>query len=84
MGSVRTSILGRPRPLPPDRRAHPGYTLDCEEPAKPQEAGRTTVVLHSDGHVAHEFAQLFGYTVERLAHHHLELLGINIDHAASV
>src|SRR5450631_2654189 len=51
---------------------------------EPQEAGRATVVLHSDGHVAHEFAQLFGYTVERLAHHHLESLGINFDHAASV
>jgi hypothetical protein len=37
-----------------------------------------------DGHVAHEFAQLSGYTVERLAHHHLESLGINFDHAASV
>src|SRR5450759_1275567 len=51
---------------------------------EPQEAGRATVVLHSDGHVAHEFAQLCGYTVERLAHHHLESLGINFDHAASV
>ncbi len=34
--SVRTSILGRPRPLPDDRRADPGqilgYTLICEEP----------------------------------------------------
>ena len=36
MGSVRTSILRRPRPLPPHRRAdHPevsSYTLDWEEP----------------------------------------------------
>src|SRR5450631_3032693 len=48
---------------------------------EPQEAGRATVVLHSDGHVAHEFAQLCGYTVERLAHHHLETLGINFDDA---
>ncbi len=38
MGSVRTSILRRPRPLPPHRRAdHPevsSYTLDWEEPHK--------------------------------------------------
>jgi hypothetical protein len=40
MGSVRTSILGRPRPLPGHRRADrrsrlrhmPDYTLNCEEP----------------------------------------------------
>src|SRR4051794_25057579 len=32
MGSVRTSILGRPRPLSRDRRASPAYTLNCEEP----------------------------------------------------
>jgi len=40
MGSVRTSILGRPRPLPGPRRAdhgcpgrrHTPYTLNCEEP----------------------------------------------------
>ena len=45
---------------------------------------RATVVFHSDGHVAHEFAQLCGYAVERVAHHHVESLGINFDHAASV
>jgi hypothetical protein len=37
MGGVGTSILGRPRHLPRDRRAshHPtsDYTLNCEEPA---------------------------------------------------
>ena len=32
MGSVRTSILGRPRPLPRHRRAQRLYTLNCEEP----------------------------------------------------
>jgi hypothetical protein len=36
MGGVGTSILGRPRHLPRDRRAshHPtsDYTLNCEEP----------------------------------------------------
>jgi hypothetical protein len=32
MGSVRTPILGRPRPLSGDRRAAPCYTLNCEEP----------------------------------------------------
>ena len=31
MGSVGTSILGGPRRLPGQRRAHP-YTLNCEEP----------------------------------------------------
>jgi len=33
MGSVRTSILGRPRPLPGHRHADRRYTLNCEEPA---------------------------------------------------
>ena len=32
MGGVRTSIIGRPRPLPRHRRAHPPYTLNCDEP----------------------------------------------------
>ena len=32
MGSVRTPILGRPRPLPDRRRAVDLYTLNCEEP----------------------------------------------------
>jgi hypothetical protein len=32
MGSVRTSILGRPRRLPRQRRANRLYTLNCEEP----------------------------------------------------
>ena len=32
MGSARTPIIGGPRPLPRDRRAHPDYTLNCEEP----------------------------------------------------
>lgn len=32
MGSVRTSILGTPRPLPPHRRAHPTYTLIWDDP----------------------------------------------------
>ena len=33
MGGMRTSIIGRPRPLPRDRRADHHYTLDCEEPS---------------------------------------------------
>jgi putative transposase len=32
MGGVRTPIIGRPRPLPGDRRADPRCTLNCEEP----------------------------------------------------
>jgi len=32
MGGVRTSIFGRPRRLPQDRRAEGTYTLICEEP----------------------------------------------------
>jgi len=35
MGSVRTSIIGGPRPSPPHRRANPRYTLECEEPQNP-------------------------------------------------
>ncbi|WDF35235.1 hypothetical protein PTW37_17700 (plasmid) [Arthrobacter agilis] len=29
---MRTSIIGRPRHLSRDRRAHPAYTLNCDEP----------------------------------------------------
>jgi hypothetical protein len=32
LGSLRTPIIGRPRPLPGRRRADRRYTLDCEEP----------------------------------------------------
>jgi hypothetical protein len=32
MGGVGTSILGRPRPSSPERRATCDYTLNCEEP----------------------------------------------------
>jgi len=32
IGSVRTPIIGRPRPLPHDRHATPDYTLNCDEP----------------------------------------------------
>lgn len=32
MAGVGTSILGRPRPLPGHQRAHPNYTVNCEEP----------------------------------------------------
>ena len=32
MGGVGTSIFGRPRRLPRDRRADQRYTLNCEEP----------------------------------------------------
>ena len=42
MVSVRTSIIGRPRCLSPDRRAHTAidrYTLICEEPANPANSG---------------------------------------------
>lgn len=34
--SVGTSILGGPRPLSSHRRPTPGYTLNCEEPLKPE------------------------------------------------
>ena len=34
MDSVRTSIIGRPRPSTRQRRATACYTLDCEEPVK--------------------------------------------------
>jgi hypothetical protein len=32
LGGVRTPIIGRPRPLPRQRRADHLYTLNCEEP----------------------------------------------------
>jgi len=32
VGSVRTPIIGRPRPLPGHRHANPRYTLNCGEP----------------------------------------------------
>jgi hypothetical protein len=32
MGGVGPPIIGRPRPLPGQRRADPDYTLNCEEP----------------------------------------------------
>jgi hypothetical protein len=32
MSGVGTFIIGRPRPLPSDRRAHHRYTLNCDEP----------------------------------------------------
>ena len=32
MGGVGTPIIGRPRPLPRQRRADHPYTLNCEEP----------------------------------------------------
>ncbi|TDO56678.1 hypothetical protein EV651_11265 [Kribbella sp. VKM Ac-2571] len=35
MRRVGTFIFGRPRPLPRQRRAHPLYTLNCEEPLCP-------------------------------------------------
>ena len=35
MGSVRTPIIGRPRPLSGHRRAASYYTLNCEEPVFP-------------------------------------------------
>ena len=35
MGGVRTSILGRPRPLPSDRRADHRYTLNVMSPQSP-------------------------------------------------
>jgi len=36
IGSVRTPLIGRPRPLPSNRHAHHHYTLDCEEPESQQ------------------------------------------------
>ena len=45
MGSVRTSIIGRPRPLPgPTRRTAP-YTLICDEPRKPTAYRRTRAAV---------------------------------------
>jgi hypothetical protein len=46
MASVRTSIFGRPRRLPSDRRADHLYTLICEEPQTP--AGHDIVAVGVD------------------------------------
>jgi hypothetical protein len=43
MGGVGTPILGRPRPLPRDRRAALDYTLICEEPVPSVHARRSLV-----------------------------------------
>jgi hypothetical protein len=48
MVSVRTSILGRPRPLPRDRHADTSYTLIWEEPEKVVEHEVTPVVEAQD------------------------------------
>ena len=39
MGGVRTSIFGRPRHLPWDRRADQTYTVICDEPDNPWPLG---------------------------------------------
>ncbi len=44
MGSVRTPIIGRPRPLSSDRRAGPDYTLICDEPDKRERPCRAVIV----------------------------------------
>ena len=49
MGSVRTSIFGRPRRLPRDRRAEGTYTVICDEPeirSVMGSASRVAVVTH--------------------------------------
>lgn len=55
MGSVRTSILGRPRPLSAHRRAEPAYTLICEEPPNtftyPRLCAAIANRLPFDGHI---------------------------------
>jgi hypothetical protein len=48
MGSLRTPIIGRPRPLPRLRRAADRYTLICDEPVwglLERESGQGTGVL---------------------------------------
>ncbi len=60
MGSVRTPIIGRPRPLSSERRAAPCYTLNCAEPlyvmSKPTETERGDVPL-SGGCSPHRVGQ---------------------------
>ncbi|GAA4391656.1 hypothetical protein GCM10023153_09920 [Ornithinibacter aureus] len=46
MGSVRTSILGRPRRLPRYRRAAQPYTLNCEEPHNPRNLVQIPTQVH--------------------------------------
>lgn len=51
MSCVRTLIIGRPRPSPPDRRARNSYTLICDEPlnfAAFRHFGPADVNIHQD------------------------------------
>jgi len=48
MGGMRTSIIGRPRRLPRDRRARDHYTVNCEEP---EYRAILRNLLHQGGHV---------------------------------
>ena len=46
MGSVRTPIIGRPRPLSRQRRAEHLYTLNCEEPVNGVKSWNAMDICH--------------------------------------
>ncbi|CPT92159.1 Uncharacterised protein [Mycobacteroides abscessus] len=52
LGRVRTPIIGRPRPLPRQRRADHLYTLNCEEPPNGGRPGRCPTCSESAGRTA--------------------------------
>lgn len=51
---------------------------------EPQQARRPVVVDRGHGHVTHQVSQVRGQTIERLSHHRLKVLGINLDHDAII
>ncbi|WP_412768897.1 hypothetical protein, partial [Mycobacterium canetti] len=68
-------IIGRPRPLPRQRRADPPYTLNCEEPvklAKP-EPREKWIGFHSDKRRAIKFLSRVAVYVLGLARHQVEV-----------
>ncbi len=70
MGSVRTSILGGPRPLSSDRRAQPDYTLSREEPA--MDRSRYNADLENKTYIG-KFSQFFNLTISTFFSAHLLL-----------
>ena len=70
MGSVRTPIIGRPRPLPRQRRAHPDYTLNCEEPVYSRlakDAGLAHLHPHMLRHAAASLLSAAGVPIEDIS-----------------
>ena len=85
---VGTLILGRPRPLPPQRRADQFYTLNCEEPRNlpchsfDANAAWLEIVLAAADLVA--WAQLIGFTgIPELARAEITAFRYRVLHVAA-